>query len=437
MDDDTSVPGAAEAAGVLTRTISQLSTVSSLEEVTGIVSAAVRTLMGADGATFVLREDEHCYYVDEDAIEPLWKGSRFPIDECVSGWSMLRGEAALIPDVRVDPRIPQDAYRRTFVRSLCMTPIRATAPIGALGAYWRTEHTPSRAEVRLLSALANSSAVALENLELRTTVDRRSAERDAMTARRDELELALLSMAHDLRGPLGAVLGYAELLDDGVAEDPEAVRHLGRTIHQAGQRMSAQIDQMLALYRVTGRTVQPARVDLTAMARTILAELVAAERDRDIEVEVAEGLVAHADPELMHLALHNLLTNALKFTRGRAPARVQVGRAGEHGCPAPPAAVAAAGDQGVFVVRDNGAGFDPEHSHRLFQPLVRLHPESDFPGTGLGLASVARIVEGHGGQVAADSRPGGGATFWFSLPASRSGAGAGTAHQARFTTRSA
>ncbi len=133
MDDDTSVPGAAEAAGVLTRTISQLSTVSSLEEVTGIVSAAVRTLMGADGATFVLREDEHCYYVDEDAIEPLWKGSRFPIDECVSGWSMLRGEAALIPDVRVDPRIPQDAYRRTFVRSLCMTPIRASAPIGALG----------------------------------------------------------------------------------------------------------------------------------------------------------------------------------------------------------------------------------------------------------------------------------------------------------------
>ncbi len=436
MDDDTPGPGAAEAAGVLTRTISQLSTASSLEEVTGIVSTAVRGLMSADGATFVLRDDEHCFYVDEDAIEPLWKGSRFPMAECISGWAILRGEAALIPDIRVDPRIPQDAYRRTFVRSLCMTPIRASAPIGALGAYWRTEHTPSRAEVRLLSALANSSAVALENLELRAAVDRRSAERDAMTARRDELELALLSMAHDLRGPLGAVLGYAELLDDGVADDPEAVRHLGRTIHQAGRRMSTQIDQMLALYRVTGRTVQPAHVDLTAMAGSILAELMAGECDRDIEVDVAEGLTAYADPELMHLALHNLLANALKFTRDRSPARVQVGRADEHGRPLPGTVAGVEGGQSVFFVHDNGAGFDPAHAHRLFQPLVRLHPESDFPGTGLGLASVARIVEGHGGRVAADSRPGGGATFWFSLPTSRPEGGTDQ-DQGRFTTSKA
>ncbi len=327
-----------ERTGALTHALSRLSTAVSLADVTTAVGHAVRRLMSADGATFVLREDDSCFYVDEDVVAALWKGCRFPIDDCISGWAMLHREVVLVPDVRVDSRIPQDVYRATFVRSLCMAPIGAGEPVGALGAYWREEHTPSPSEVRLLSVLANSAAVALENLELRAAVDRRSAERDVLSARRDELELAVHSMAHDLRSPLGAVLGYAELLEDELADDADAVRQVGRTIRMAGQRMAGQIDQMLALYRVTSGSVLPTTIDLTAMARSIIEDLVGVEEQREIETEVAEGMVVRADAELTHLMLHNLLNNALKFTRHRPVTRIEVGGGGlpGDGNPLPP-----------------------------------------------------------------------------------------------------
>ena len=404
------------ATGALTHALSRLSTAESLADVTAAVGHAVRRLMRADGATFVLREDDSCFYVDEDAVAALWKGSRFPMEDCISGWAMLHREVVIVPDIRVDSRIPQDAYRATFVRSLCMAPIGAGEPVGALGAYWRDEHTPSPSEVRLLSVLANSAAVALENLELRAAVDRRSAERDVLSARRDELELAVHSLAHDLRSPLGAVLGYAELLEDELADDADAVRQVGQTIRMAGQRMAGQIDQMLALYRVTSGSVLPTTVDLTAMARSIIEDLVGVEEQREIVTEVAEGLVVRADAELTHLMLHNLLNNALKFTRHRPVTRIEVGSGGAPGEGNPlPRGLADAG-LGVFFVRDNGVGFEPDDARRLFQPLVRLHSDAGFPGTGLGLASVARVVEVQGGQVAACSRPDEGATFFFSLP---------------------
>src|SRR5690349_25133351 len=117
---------------VLTDAIEQLSTADSVERVTAIVARAARGLMGSDGATFVLREDDKCYYADENAIGPLWKGSRFPLSACISGWAMLNRETVVIPDIYADTRIPHDAYRPTFVKSLVMTPIRTDQPIGAV-----------------------------------------------------------------------------------------------------------------------------------------------------------------------------------------------------------------------------------------------------------------------------------------------------------------
>lgn len=390
-------------AELLTQVISDLAGAKDLEAVTGIVASAARALVGSDGATFVLREDGQCFYVDEDAVGPLWKGSRFPLQACISGWAMLNREPAVIPDIRVDPRIPQEAYAPTFVRSLAVVPIRAKDPLGAIGAYWSDLHDADDESVRLLGILANAAAVALENLELRGALGRRSAELDQVQARRDELEVAIHGIAHDLRGPLGAIVGYADLLDGYLEgeQDMGRARVAADTIATVGESMAAQIDRMLALYRVTSRVLLPQDLDLTALAHDVVGTLRARDGAPDVDVVVQRGLRAVVDPVLGQVLLQNLLDNAFKYSSRTPGARVEVGRIG-----------------GEYFVRDNGVGFDPNLADRLFTPMTRLHDESEFAGTGLGLASVARIVDRHEGSIRAESTPGHGATFFFTLPGS-------------------
>jgi GGDEF domain-containing protein len=151
----------------LVQVVQRLSLTKRLDEVQEIVRHAARDLTGADGATFVLRDGPRCFYADEDAIAPLWKGNRFPLGSCISGWSMLNRKAAVIPDIYEDERIPHEAYRPTFVKSLAMVPIRQLKPIGAIGNYWAEPHQPTEAEVGLLQALADTTAVAMESIGIR------------------------------------------------------------------------------------------------------------------------------------------------------------------------------------------------------------------------------------------------------------------------------
>lgn len=391
-------------AETLSSVVERLSGSRSLERITGVVTSAVRRLLGADGATFVLREDGKCFYVDEDAIGPLWTGSRFPLEACISGWAMLHGEVVVIPDIYQDERIPHDAYRPTFVRSLCMTPVGVRDPVAAIGAYWAEEHVTSDVDVRLLQVIANAAAVALENLELRGAMERRSAERDALADRADELMAAIHTLVHDLRGPLGAMMGFAELAEEMATEDPGKVASFARTIQATGARMAEQIDRMLALYRITSRPLAREAVDLTDLARTVAADLTDRLDGRDVVITVDDGLRAHADPVLAQLLIQNLLDNAVKYTGRRPTAVIEI------------ASVEQDARDITFVVRDNGDGFEASEADRLFQPLHRLHSEDDFPGTGLGLASVARIAELHGGRVRAEGRRGEGAAFYVTLP---------------------
>jgi PAS domain S-box-containing protein len=141
-----------------------LSAARDLPSVMATVRRAVRDLTGADGATFVLREGDLCHYADEDAIGPLWKGKRFPAETCVSGWAMTHKQAAVVEDVYADARIPLSAYEPTFIRSLLMVPIRASDPLGAIGAYWSARHRATEDEVRLVQSLADSTAVSMENV---------------------------------------------------------------------------------------------------------------------------------------------------------------------------------------------------------------------------------------------------------------------------------
>jgi hypothetical protein len=160
-----------DAIGELVGVIQRLAIARSLEDVQEIVRTAARRLTGADGATFVLRDGGFCFYADEDAIEPLWKGQRFPLESCVSGWAMQHREAVWIPDIYADSRVPHDAYRPTFVKSMCMVPIRTLDPIGAIGNYWATPRDVSPEQILVLRALADSAAGALDNLQLMSDLE--------------------------------------------------------------------------------------------------------------------------------------------------------------------------------------------------------------------------------------------------------------------------
>lgn len=163
-----------------------------IDEVMAVVRRNARRLTGADGISFVLRENGRCYYADEDAIAPLWKGQRFPMASCISGWAMQHGEVVVIEDIYEDDRIPHAAYRPTFVRSLVMVPVRQEDPVAAIGAYWARAHRPAPEAIRALRRIANSAAVAMTNIAL---VNSLSAALEEAERAKDAIILAMASLA--------------------------------------------------------------------------------------------------------------------------------------------------------------------------------------------------------------------------------------------------
>ena len=167
---------------LLIQAVQEVSTAASLTDIIRIVNHTARTATGADGVSFVMREDDQCHYVDEDSIAPLWKGRRFPMNECISGWSMLHRQAVAISDTSIDLRIPQDAYRETFVRSLVMVPIRSQSPLGAIGAYWSVCRQFPSGLVHWLQALADAASAGIEAVRAMSEVAelRRSASKSPL-----------------------------------------------------------------------------------------------------------------------------------------------------------------------------------------------------------------------------------------------------------------
>jgi signal transduction histidine kinase len=377
------------------------------EEIVDVVRHAARRLGQADGATFVLRDGDQCHYVDEDAIGPLWRGKRFPMSACISGWAMLNKRPAIVPDIYADPRIPVEAYRPTFVKSLVVVPIRTANPIGAIGIYWARPHQAGEDEVALIQMLADSTALAVQNVQAYADLERRVNERTAsLEAVNKELEAFARSVSHDLRSPLAVILGYSDMLADEARVDlAKADRAKVADIRSAALRMNVLIDDMLRLSQVIQRPVEPRAVDLSSLAEDILSALAAREPGRRVESTVEPGLWAMGDPGLMRIALENLLSNAWKYTSIRDVAHIRVGRA------------ASKAKGPAFYIEDDGAGFEMKAASRLFKPFQRLHSASEFPGTGVGLATVSRVLEKHGGTVWVEAEKGKGATFFFELPA--------------------
>jgi signal transduction histidine kinase len=385
--------------------VQELSLARDLATVTAIVRRAARELTGADGATFILRDGDKCHYVDEDAIGPLWKGKRFPMSACISGWAMIHRREAVIEDIYADARIPHDAYRPTFVKSLAMVPVRTLDPIGAIGNYWAHRHQPTEQEIRLLQALADTTAVAFENVQVYSELERRVRERTAQLEQvNKELESFSYSVSHDLRAPVRAISTFCGLMreDHESALDAEARRKLG-IIESETARMGTLIEGLLDLSRFGRSALTLTHLDMADMAYAVFARLTAAHANR-AELKLGSLPAALGDRTLLEQVWTNLLANALKFSAKKDRPVIEVSGSRE-------------GAECTYVVRDNGAGFDPRYAANLFGVFQRLHHDKDFPGTGIGLALVQRIVARHGGKISADGVPGAGATFRFTLPA--------------------
>lgn len=190
----------------LVATCQELSHARDMDMVMAVVRKAARELTGADGATFVLldrrSEGDYCYYADEDAIGPLWKGSRFPVRSCISGWAMLNKATAVVPDIYADPRIPVDLYEPTFVRSLVMAPIRKSDPLGAIGTYWKEGRDPTEEEVRFLEALTDITAVTIELVGVYRDLERRVEERTLELLKRTEERTANIEYARRVQAAM-------------------------------------------------------------------------------------------------------------------------------------------------------------------------------------------------------------------------------------------
>lgn len=244
------------------------------------------------------------------------------------------------------------------------------------------------------------------NADLEQRVEQRTSE---LTTANKELESFAYTVSHDLRAPLRAIQGFSTLLEQiaGPKLEGLAQTYLQR-IRANTMHMSQLIDDLLALSRVLRVSLRKESVDLTTLAHELVTELREREPDRVVEVVIEEGLVVHADPGLMRIALANLMENAWKFTSGRDQARIALGSE-------KPRDQGPASKDRVYFLEDNGVGFNMEYSDKLFGPFQRLHQDHEFSGNGIGLATVERIMRRHGGRVWGTGEVGAGATFYFQL----------------------
>ena len=427
--------------------VQELSRSRSLDEIQTIVRSAARRLTGADGATFVLRDGDRCFYADEDAIAPLWKGMRFPMSACISGWAMLNGQAAVIEDIYSDDRIPADAYRPTFVKSLVMVPIRRTSPVGAIGNYWATRRMPSDSEVKLLQALADSTSIAMENVSLYQQLEQRVIERsaalelarEAEAAARRELDERIRAeqalrqaecelrqaqkmeaigqlaggVAHDFNNILCAILGFGGLvLADLEPEHP--VRADVEEMCKAGERAASLTRQLLSFSRRKG--LESTAIDLNEvvgglekMLRRLIRESV------ELQVALTPGLdLFRGDPGQIEQILLNLVVNARDAITAKGRVVVETRNVHLDEEYVADHAGVSIGDYVMLAVSDSGIGMDKTTQSRIFEPFFTT--KESGRGTGLGLSTVAAIVKELGGHIWMYSEVGRGTVFKIYFP---------------------
>lgn len=280
--------------GLIVEAIEKLAGAGGIDEVIEILRSTARRLIGADGIAVILREDEQCWYVEEDAVGPLWKGHKFPLTSCISGWAMIHRQTVVIEDIRLDPRIPQELYKDTFVRSLVMVPVRSDDPIGAIGAYWSDCYRPSGRQIEALERLARATATAMENVRLIAALSK--ALHDAELAR-DELR-------HRVKNAFAAAQALATLT-------------LPSEHHQA---LNARIASLARAHSLLDDKL--AHQESITIVDLVAAELepYSTERPGRLRLDGEPVQLRSAQAVALGLVINELATNALKYGALSTPA---------------------------------------------------------------------------------------------------------------------
>ncbi|QRN93432.1 HAMP domain-containing histidine kinase [Archangium violaceum] len=411
MSDRAEIAGVSfQDALLLLEAVRSLSQAPDVHTVARRVCTQVKQLLGSDGVSFVLCDGEYVYYAEEEAPTPLWKGRRFPATECISGWAILHRRTAVIEDVYVDSRIPIEAYRPTFVKSLAMMPIGHERPLGAIGAYWARTHKATERELFLLGVIADAAQNALSQVELRQEVARLQSRSTPGAGSRDVAGDPMLArllpvIAHDLKNPLGAIsLAAQSLSRRGSLRDGDVVSV--RRILSSVERARHLVDEILEYARVReqgGLPLDIAETRLDDVARTVIDEARTVFPNRDIEF-VAEQVCGAWDAHRLAEVFSNLLGNALQYGHPESPVTLHVS-AHQGEC--------------HLEVHNTGPAIPPDVLPVLFEPFRR--GRSDGRGSvGLGLFIVSQIVQAHGGRIEVQSTPAHGTTFTVHLPTRQS-----------------
>lgn len=353
--------------------------------------------------------------------EPWASWRKTPLSHSFCRHVLATAKPLVVNDARIDPRFADNlAIRDLGVVAYLGIPLEMTTG-EVLGSFCVIDHVPRIWTDDEIETLSTLTASVMTEIELRSEIRYKKAAleevatlngqlsertRSLETARKD-LEAFTYSISHDLRSPLSTVLTFSHFLreEGSAAMNPECLDYLNR-ISNGAERIQRILEGLTTLGGMAQAKMRIEEVDLSAIAENILGAVQTSAPERKVTIHIEPGLKAQADRHLMQVGLENLLCNAWKFTSKTAKARIEVG-AMMHG-----------GEQ-VYFVRDNGAGFKEAETSKLFMPFERMHSQQEFAGTGLGLATVKRIIERHQGRIWAESEPGQGATFYFTLePAS-------------------
>lgn len=390
----------------LAEAIQNLSLAKSQEEIFALVSKSAQQITGAQGAAFVLRDiDEQCYYSDEASISPLWKGQRFPIRNCISGWAMLNKQVVIVPDIYQDPRIPLEAYVSTYIKSLVIIPIRREDPIAAIGVYWSQSHVATNEEVELLEALANCTATALENISLLSEVkESNHSLRNLLRARDEFLSIA----SHQLKTPLTALQIQIQMIQRKIRQDQKG--HAGTYLKEIQSslkhisNLNDVINELLdaSLITLGELKLNPGQFSLNSIVSEAITKLMPALRAAQCELDVNfdDELNVFMDSYRVEQIFSHLISNIPKHAPGsRALLFIQKKN-----------------DKLIIELEDDGPGIPQELQYKIFRRFEREGLYTQKPGLGLGLYITKKLVELHGGYLFLYSSPESGTKYVIELP---------------------